>query len=53
MKIALYRDWDWPQKHQAALHILPALSLYVTGYRTEIQFSWLVWSLELWWGEQP
>lgn len=40
----IYCDW---KENQFSLHILPALSIYVTSYMREIAFSWLFWTVEL------
>jgi hypothetical protein len=43
MKVKVYKDWE---KGQVSLHILPSLDFFKTVYICDIQFSWLLWTLE-------
>ena len=43
MTVKLYTDWA---TEHYTFHILPSLSVYVTGYLSQISFSWIIWTIE-------
>lgn len=43
-RVKLYRDCN---KRQIVFHILPGLSVFLNKVDGDIQFSWLIWTLEI------
>ncbi len=43
-RVKLYRDCN---KRQIVFHILPGLSVFLNKVDGGIQFSWLIWTLEI------
>lgn len=43
-RVKLYRDCN---KRQIVFHILPGWSVFLNKIDGDIQFSWLIWTLEI------